>query len=64
LLRDESFHWSKKRQPSVYCLNTILFWLLGQSLTHFISKYHAKKGGNPLIRGKLSSIYPNHKVSA
>ena len=46
----------KKEETPIYCPNNLIFQLIGPSLKHFISKYFAKKRGNQLIRGKLSSL--------
>ena len=40
---------NRKPPPLIQCQNTFIFYLLGQCLTHFISKYLAEKSGNTLI---------------
>ena len=46
----------KEALSLIQCLNTLIFYMFGPILTHFISKYFAKKNRKLLIRGKFSSL--------
>ena len=45
----------KKKKSPIQHLNFLTFYLIGPSLTHFISKYFATKWKSP-ISGKLLSM--------